>query len=75
MKTAVRIDKEGGYLVASASAPEKAKCPFCGGLVILRHRRLMNNSGTTYYWKHRGNLNRNCTARVRPAHQLRQRIA
>jgi len=71
MKVAVCSDKDGGRLVASDTAPKQAICPSCGGKVILRQRKLMNNSGTTYYWKHLGNLNRNCTARVRPSLQWR----
>ena len=50
MKTAV--SSNGAQLVAASGAPASAICPKCGGLVILRARRLMANSGNTYYWRH-----------------------
>lgn len=50
MKTAVT--SSGKPLVAAIGSPAKAICPKCGGLVILRVRRLMANSGNTYYWRH-----------------------
>lgn len=50
MKTAV--SSCGSIVAASQVAPTRAICPKCGGVVILRVRRLMANSGNTYYWKH-----------------------
>ncbi len=50
MKTAV--SSNGAQLVAASGAPTSAICPKCGGLVILRVRRLMANSGNSYYWRH-----------------------
>ena len=50
MKTAVTSN--GKPLVAAIGAPAHAICPKCGGLVKLRVRRLMANSGNTYYWRH-----------------------
>lgn len=57
--------KNGQSVTASAQAPTQAICPICGGIVTLRHRHLMNHAGTTYYWRHLRNLNRDCRARVR----------
>jgi len=50
MKTAV--SSCGHVVAASELAPIEAICPKCGGLVILRMRRLMANSGNSYYWRH-----------------------
>ncbi|MFO7663192.1 MAG: hypothetical protein R6X18_11455 [Chloroflexota bacterium] len=50
MKTAV--SSNGVEMAASKVAPEGAYCPKCGGAVILRVRRLMANSGNSYYWRH-----------------------
>ncbi len=50
MKTAV--SSNGKSLVAAPEAPAYAMCPNCGGLVTLRVRKLMANSGNSYYWRH-----------------------
>lgn len=50
MKTAV--SSCGKPVVASYAAPTEATCPKCGGVVTLRVRRLMANSGNSYYWRH-----------------------
>lgn len=50
MKTAV--SSLGKPVEASYSAPAEAFCPKCGGIVTLRVRRLMANSGNSYYWRH-----------------------
>ena len=50
MKTAV--SSYGKPVAASHSAPTEAICPKCGGAVMLRVRRLMANSGNSYYWRH-----------------------
>lgn len=50
MKTAV--SSYGTPLVAALGAPARAVCPKCGGLVALRVRKLMANSGNSYYWRH-----------------------
>lgn len=57
----------GEQIIAEAAAPLKAICPHCGGVVILRSRRPMNNGKVTYYWRHSSNSNRDCVARNRPA--------
>lgn len=50
MKTAV--SSYGVSVAASISAPATAICPKCGGVVILKARKLMANGGNTYYWRH-----------------------
>lgn len=50
MKTAV--SSNGVVVAASNIAPDRAVCPKCGGIVFLRVRRLMANSGNSYYWQH-----------------------
>ena len=50
MKTAVTSN--GKPLVAAVGAPQSVICPKCGGVVILRVRRLMANGGDSYYWRH-----------------------
>jgi hypothetical protein len=56
----------GQIIEASPDAPKVAICPYCGGKLTLRSRRPMNNGKVTYFWRHRGNKNVNCTARKRP---------
>lgn len=46
---------QGNLVVATATAPERAHCPICGGVVMLRTRKLMANGGTIYYWRHEDN--------------------
>lgn len=53
-------------LLASNAAPEKALCPYCEGVVTLRRRKLMNNGGYAYFWRHQDNRNRTCNGRSRP---------
>ena len=53
----------GDLIIASKNSPKRAICPHCQGVVILRHRSLMNNGGTSYYWRHLSNHNRSCKAR------------
>ncbi|MCI0581136.1 MAG: hypothetical protein L0332_15505 [Chloroflexi bacterium] len=56
---------DGRPLPADASAPPQARCPHCGGPVTLRHRRCMGGQ-VVYFWRHRGNRNRDCSARTGP---------
>lgn len=51
MKVAVTAD--GKPVDAADDAPAEALCPQCGYPVTLRSRRLMNNAGTIYYWRHK----------------------
>lgn len=57
---------KGHPVLASPMAPSEAVCPRCGDTVVLRHRRLMNNGGTSYFWRHLRNRNMRCEARVFP---------
>ncbi|MCA9966845.1 MAG: hypothetical protein KC423_21500 [Anaerolineales bacterium] len=64
MKTAQT--SEGKPLIAASTAPKQAICPHCGGTVTLRNRKTMNNGERIYFWRHKSNLNRNCSGRTRP---------
>jgi len=57
---------EGKRVTATDQAPPKAICPICGGELTLRSRSTMNNGKRSYFWRHRSNLNRHCSARNRP---------
>jgi hypothetical protein len=57
---------DGQPVEAAPDAPSKAKCPQCGGVVVLRHRRLMNGRDVSYFWRHLDNKNRRCPARLSP---------
>lgn len=57
---------EGKKVTATANAPKEAICPQCGGKLTLRSRKAMNNCKATYFWRHRSNQNRHCSARHRP---------
>lgn len=64
MKVAQTVD--GKQITAADTAPRKAYCPACGGELTLRSRSTMNNGKRTYFWRHRSNHNRYCSARNRP---------
>jgi hypothetical protein len=57
--------KDGKEITASKTAPDKAICPYCDGIVTLRSRRTMNGGEKAYYWRHCNNQNRNCSGRTR----------
>lgn len=63
MKTAKT--SKGTEVLASEKAPQEAVCPYCKGVVILRRRKLMNNNGYAYFWRHRDNQNLDCPGRSR----------
>ena len=63
MKTAQLPD--GERIEAGDEAPPQAICPFCGGTVTLRRRKLMNNQGFIFFWRHLDNENPQCQARLR----------
>ncbi len=63
MKTAQAPD--GTIVTASQEAPPELICSDCGGTVILRRRKLMNNGGYSYFWRHLDNKNRDCPGRSR----------
>lgn len=56
---------DGEKIAATAQAPKEAICPYCGGELILRSRKGMNNGKSTYYWRHHSNQNRHCSARYK----------
>jgi hypothetical protein len=44
------------------TAPDKAICPHCGGMVVLRKRKCMSGE-CVYFWRHQDNQNRACNGR------------
>ncbi|MCA9955358.1 MAG: hypothetical protein KC434_11600 [Anaerolineales bacterium] len=64
MKIALLPD--GTAVEATATAPSEATCPHCGGVLLLRQRRTMNQSVVAFYWRHASNQNLKCRARRRP---------
>jgi hypothetical protein len=63
MKIATLAD--GKKIEAGCEAPPQALCPYCSGTVTLRKRKLMNNQGYSYFWRHLDNQNLQCQARLR----------
>lgn len=61
----IATSPDGAEVSASPEAPEEAECQYCGGVVILRRRKLMNDAGYSYYWRHRDNEHRDCPGRSR----------
>jgi|GEM_PF-1740394 len=64
MKTAHLPD--GTPITANSNAPTEAICPYCGAVLSLRSRLLMNSTERTYFWRHLGNSNPDCIGRKRP---------
>jgi len=65
MKVAQHPDSQRP-VTASDTAPDKAICPHCGGAVILRQRKRMNDGGYTYFWRHQDIRNRARNGRSYP---------
>ena len=63
MKSAKTAD--GKKIEAAEDSPSKAICPYCGGEVVLRGRKLMGSKEKSYFWRHLDNQNRKCPGRVR----------
>jgi hypothetical protein len=62
VKTAVN---EMGEPIAAESAPgDRALCPYCGGIVTRRYKRLMDGCSVAY-WRHRNNRDTDCQGRSR----------
>lgn len=57
--------EDGEQVEASESAPKKAICLYCGGIVILRGRKIMGQDDKSYFWRHQDNKNMNCRGRSR----------
>ena len=62
----VACTTSGEQIIANPSAPPEAVCPVCGGTLILRSRKTMDNGRKTYFWRHLSNRNTHCSARNRP---------
>ncbi|MFN2190459.1 MAG: hypothetical protein ACK2T3_16975 [Candidatus Promineifilaceae bacterium] len=62
----VACTASGEQITANPTAPRQAVCPVCGGTLILRSRKTMNNGQKTFFWRHRSNRNTHCSARNRP---------
>jgi DNA-directed RNA polymerase subunit RPC12/RpoP len=60
---------DGRLLEASAQAPTEARCPSCGGIVVLRTRRVGPRSQIVYFWRHLDNHNLKCSQRAHRAVQ------
>jgi hypothetical protein len=60
------ISQTGKTIQAAENAPQKALCPNCKGIVILRTRKRSNKPGdVTYFWRHESHVNPSCPARFR----------
>lgn len=58
------LDATGSPIVAQAGLPDRAVCPHCGGVVILRQRRRSQPRGdVVYFWRHLNRDNTSCPAR------------
>ena len=67
----IALDDTGGAVMAVDGAPALARCPHCGGLVLLRQRRRSQRpDDVTWFWRHRDNANPNCPARFSPGYGL-----
>ena len=56
----------GDVIKADSNAPQRALCPRCKGVVILRSRRRSKRPGdVTYFWRHENHSNPGCPARFR----------
>jgi DNA-directed RNA polymerase subunit RPC12/RpoP len=64
MKKALTLD--GKLIEAAASSPAEARCPYCLGKMVLRHRHRMDRKKVTYFWRHLDNRNLYCSGRARP---------
>ncbi len=63
MKLAQTLD--GQEIRAAEGAEKLAICPYCGGKVVLRGRKVMGSSSKSYYWRHLDNQNTECPGRAR----------
>jgi hypothetical protein len=60
MKTA--MNRAGEPIEAEGATEDRAVCPYCGGEVALRRRRLMGGRWVAY-WRHPDNGNLSCPGR------------
>lgn len=62
MKTA--LNDAGSPFEAGPDGPAQARCPTCGGVVILRRRQRSRRPGdVTYFWRHQDHTNLHCPER------------
>jgi len=61
----IALNAEGKQIQASAEAPAEGICPYCGGVVLLRGRRVIGSDEKSYYWRHAPGGDPNCPARTR----------
>ncbi len=59
----VALLDNGKKITAADGAPPEALCPQCGHPVTLRKRRLMNDRGFVYYWRHKSGGKLTCKER------------
>ena len=58
------LDSAHCLIAAGADAPDRAHCPHCGAVVVLRRRRRSQRPGDeTYFWRHLDNASTLCPAR------------
>jgi hypothetical protein len=55
-------------ITASNTAPDKAVCPHCGGVVVLRRRKCMGGE-CVYFWRHQDNQHWACNGRSHALYQ------
>lgn len=60
MKTAV--NRLGEPVKADGAVEDRAVCPYCGGVVVLRRRRVMGGEPVAY-WRHQDNRDTTCPGR------------
>jgi hypothetical protein len=61
------LNEDKMRIKASPDAPEVATCPTCGGVVVLRSRRLSKNPDEkTWYYRHRRGESPRCSRRSGP---------
>lgn len=66
------VDEQGAPVKAGPNAPVKARCPLCGGTLMLRHRRRSPCPGdVSYFWRHADNANLDCPKRPSVASAMR----
>ena len=59
----IALTPEGAPIEASPDAPDQAICPHCGGVVLLRGRKVMGGNQKSYYWRHTNNSDPDCPGR------------
>jgi len=69
----IALTPEGAPIEASPDAPAQAICPHCGGIVLLRGRKVMGSNQKSYYWRHVNNSNPNCPGQSRAINSSKQR--